>query len=136
MSRYCIDTNIIVYTMNGLEPAAEFMKTAQNEEIIYSVIVEAELFSSWKLTEEDINDLREILDLGEIIEVNSSLALKAAELRRLSKVNFNRSLKLPDALIAATAMEHAAVLATRNEDDFNHLADYGLKLFNPFSASA
>ena len=122
--------------MNGLEPAAEFMKTAQNEEIIYSVIVEAELFSSWKLTEEDINDLRDILELGEIIEINSPLALKAAELRRLSKVNFNRSLKLPDAFIAATALEYAAVLVTRNEDDFTHLLDYGLTLFNPFAKNA
>lgn len=136
MSRYCVDTNIIVYTMNGLEPAAEFMKNAQNEEIIYSVIVEAELFSSWKLIEEDINDLRDILELGEIIEINSPLALKAAELRRLSKVNFNRSLKLPDAFIAATALEYAAVLVTRNEDDFTHLLDYGLTLFNPFAKNA
>ncbi len=49
MSKYCIDTNIIVYTMNGLKPAIDFMKKAQDEEIIYSVIVEAELFSSSKL---------------------------------------------------------------------------------------
>ncbi len=133
MTNYCVDTNIIVYTMNGLEPAVSFMKKAQNEGIIFSVIVEAELFSSWKLTDEDFSDLRSVLDLGEIIEVNSSIALKAAELRRLSKVKSNRSLKLPDALIAATAIEHAAVLITRNEDDFNHLLNYGLELFNPFS---
>ncbi|MEW5921402.1 MAG: PIN domain-containing protein [Bacillota bacterium] len=48
--------------------------------------------------------------MGDIIEVNSSIALKAGELRRQSKEIFNRSLKLPDALIAATAIEHAAVL--------------------------
>lgn len=47
MTKYCVDTNIIVYTMNGLEPAIEFMKEAQKieTEIIFSVIVEAELFS-------------------------------------------------------------------------------------------
>lgn len=49
MNKYCVDTNIIVYTMKGLEPAVDFMKKAQNNEIIFSVIVEAELFSSWKL---------------------------------------------------------------------------------------
>ncbi len=132
MTKYCVDTNIIVYTMNGLEPAVNFMKKAQNNGIVYSVIVEAELFSSLKLTEEDIHDLRSILDLGEIIEVNSTVALKAGELRRVSKSNCNRSLKLPDALIAATAIEHAATLVTRNEDDFRHLLDFGLKLLNPF----
>jgi len=79
-----------------------------------------------------MQDLRDVLDLGEIIEVNSSIALKAGELRRVSKINYKRKLKLMDALIAATAMEHSATLATRNEDDFNHLLNYGLNLYNPF----
>lgn len=97
------------------------------------MIVEAELFSSSKLTEEDVADLRKVLDLGEIIEVNSPIALKAGELRRLCKIDHNISLKLPDALIAATAIKHAATLVTRNADDFDHLLDYGLQLWNPFS---
>ena len=133
MNKYRVDTNIIVYTMNGLEPAVNFMKNIQDKKIIYSVIVEAELFSPWMLTEEDIHDLDSVLELGKIVAVNSLIALKAAELRRLSKRKHNRSLKLPDALIAATAIEYKAVLVTRNENDFNHLFDYGLKMFNPFS---
>lgn len=133
MNKYCVDTNIIVYTMKGLEPAVDFMKKAQNNEIIFSVIVEAELFSSWKLSDEDMHDLRYFLNIGEIVDVDSEIALKAGKLRRLSKANANRSLKLPDALIAATAMERDAVLVTRNEDDFSHLFSYGLKLLNPFS---
>jgi len=52
LTKYCVDTNIIVYTMNGLEPAIDFMKETQGTEteLIFSVIVEAELFSSSKLT--------------------------------------------------------------------------------------
>ena len=121
--------------MNGLEPAIDFMKEAQGmeTEIIFSVIVEAELFSSSKLTEEDMNDLRKVLDLGKIIEIDSPIALKAGELRRLCKIDHNISLKLPDALIAATAIEQAATLVTRNADDFDKLLEYGLQLWNPFS---
>jgi len=131
--RYCLDTNIVVYTLNGLVPAVEFMKEAQNNsEIVYPVIVEAELFSSAKLTREDMQDLRDILDLGEIIEVNSSIALKAGELRRISINNYNKKLKLPDALIAATAIVTSAVLVSRNQDDFNHLLNHGLNFYNPF----
>ncbi len=74
--RYCIDTNIIIYTMNGLRPAVDFMIIAQNHEIIYPVIVEAELYSSAELTKEDMQDIREVLDLGEIIDINSIMALK------------------------------------------------------------
>ena len=35
MTKYCVDTNIIVYTMNGLEPAINFMKEAQG---IYGLV--------------------------------------------------------------------------------------------------
>jgi len=37
---------------------------------------------------------------------------------------------LPDAIIAATAMEYSAILITRNTKDFNFLA---LETINPFN---
>jgi len=132
LNKYCVDTNILVYTLHGLKPAVDFMKEIENKEIIYSVIVEAELYSSWKLSDEDKRDLREVLDLGEIIEVNSNLGLKAAELIRLSRINYGRKLKLPDAIIASTAIERSAILVTRNESDFTYLNSYGLAIYNPF----
>ena len=60
------------------------------------------------------------------------MALKAAELRALSKKFYERKLKLPDAIVAATALLYSAALVTRNVDDFKHLRDYGLLLWNPF----
>jgi predicted nucleic acid-binding protein len=39
--------------------------------------------------------------------------------------------KLGDAIIAATAVAHGIPLVTRNEDDFNHIADLDLR--NPFA---
>jgi predicted nucleic acid-binding protein len=38
---------------------------------------------------------------------------------------------LPDALIAATAAEHALPLCTANIGDFKHIAEVGLKPFRP-----
>lgn len=76
--------------------------------------------------------IRGILDLGEIINVDSEIALKAAELRALSRKNYQRKLKLPDAIIAATAFMCSAVLITRNIEDFSHLCDHGLRIWNPF----
>lgn len=63
--------------------------------------------------------------------VTSELALKAAELRALSKKKYQRKLKLPDAIVAATALLNSAVLVTRNVDDFRHLQAEGLFLWNP-----
>jgi len=92
-----------------------------NIEVYYSAIIEAELFSFYELTEEQKVKIRSILDLGEIIDVDSEIALKAAELRALSKKYYQRNLKLPDAIIAATAFVYSSILVTRNVGDFDHL---------------
>ena len=42
-----------------------------------------------------------------------------------------KSIKLPDAIIAATAMQCSAILVTRNTKDFKTLA---LEIFNPFDS--
>ena len=39
-------------------------------------------------------------------------------------------IKIPDAIIAATALHHQLVLATRNTDDFKEIE--GLAYINPF----
>lgn len=51
----------------------------------------------------------------------------------MCKIDHNISLKLPDALIATTAIEQAAMLVTRDAHDFDKLLEYGLQLWNPFS---
>jgi hypothetical protein len=40
-----------------------------------------------------------------------------------------KSIKLPDAIIAATAVQYSAILVTRNTKDFKALA---LETYNPF----
>ncbi|CEP68832.1 PIN domain [Moorella glycerini] len=87
------------------------------------------------MTEEDKKDLRRLLNLGDIIDVDSKIALKAGELRALSRKNYKRKLKLPDALVAATAIMCSGTLVTRNTDDFKHLSKHGLCLYNPFVQS-
>lgn len=132
--KYLVDTNIVIYTLKGEKEVVEAMESFEDEtiELFYSTIVEAELFSFHQLTENQKIKIRKLLDLGEIIDVDSDVALKAAELRALSSKQYNRKLKLPDALIAATALLTSAVLVTRNVDDFNHLLNYGLNIWNPF----
>jgi predicted nucleic acid-binding protein len=39
-------------------------------------------------------------------------------------------IKVPDAIIAATALEYSLQLVSRNEEDFSQIQD--LKLVNPF----
>jgi predicted nucleic acid-binding protein len=132
--KYLVDTNIVIYTLKGEKEAVEAMESFEDEmiEIFYSTIIEAELFSFHQLTKNQKFKIRQLLDLGEIIDVDSEIALKAAELRALSSKQYNRKLKLPDALIAATALLTSAVLVTRNVGDFNHLLKHGLNIWDPF----
>ncbi len=57
--------------------------------------------------------------------VDENIADKAIELRKQTKI------KLADAVIAATALQHNLKLATRNVDDFKMIE--GLEVVNIFN---
>lgn len=48
------------------------------------------------------------------------------------EVRKNYRIKLPDAIIAATAMVHGFTLVSRNDADFGKIT--GLKYWNPFTS--
>ena len=82
----------------------------------YSVITRAELFAGTSATA-IVSDL-----LGPLRElpVDRTIAERAGRIRRESDV------RLPDALIAATALEHGLGLVSRNQSDFGRIR--GLRL--------
>jgi len=59
-----------------------------------------------------------------IYSLSPSVVRRTIELCRQSKI------KLPDAVIAATALSENYILVTRNIDDFKHIS--GLELLNPW----
>lgn len=50
-----------------------------------------------------------------VIELEQPIKLKAANIRKIHKI------KLPDAIIAATALIYNLTLVTRNAKDFEHI---------------
>ncbi|HUW65601.1 MAG TPA: type II toxin-antitoxin system VapC family toxin [Spirochaetia bacterium] len=134
-NKYLVDTNIVIYILNGVEEVVGLAEKFEDDniEVYFSTIVEAELFSFHELTQEERIKIRDILNLGEIVDVDSEVALKAADLRSLSRKTYQRKLKLPDAIVAATAILCSAVLVTRNIEDFYHLLNHGLRIWNPFN---
>ena len=71
-----------------------------------SVIVRMELLSKRIMSDEDEQDIREFLDDVIIVPLNEEIEEKAIELRR------NTTLKLPDSIVAATAIVLDAILLT------------------------
>ena len=93
MVRYVVDTDVCVYV----------------------------ILSHPELTEEDQHQIKALLDTGAVVDVDSAIAEQAAELRR-ALGRLGRKMRLPDALIAATAVTEGAVLVTHNVDDYRAAA--------------
>ena len=85
----------------------------------YSVITRAELLAG--ATEEDEPSVRRLLAGMDELPVNRQVAERAGLLRRE-----HPQLRMPDALIAATALVHSLRLHTKNLRDFRRVP--GLRL--------
>jgi len=98
-----VDTDILVDHLRG---ARRFKPTGP---VHVSVVTRAELFAGHATDERRVSDL-----LVPFVEhpVDAAVAERAGRLRRV------HGLRLPDALIAATALEYGLSLRTRNVRDF------------------
>jgi predicted nucleic acid-binding protein len=89
-----------------------------------SVITEIELLCWKTATDKDLEVLHAFIDDVLVFELNRDIKLRTAEIRKA----FN--IKLPDAIIAATALTYELSLLTRNVRDFKNIN--GLHLINPY----
>ncbi len=106
--RFLIDTNIFILRVN--DRLAEVLPRG---EIICSVITEIELLSFPELTSSEETLIRATLAKVAVYGIDQDIKEEAIRLRRKSR------LKLPDAIIAATAICHDAVLVTNDANLHN-----------------
>ena len=101
-----VDTDIFVDHLRG---AAELK--AGRHRLHYSVITRAELFAGSSAT----NVVVQLLGPLREVEVDRVIAERAGRVRR------ETGIRLPDALIAATALERKLEVATRTVRDFSRV---------------
>jgi tRNA(fMet)-specific endonuclease VapC len=112
--RYFLDTNTIVQLLSGNPSVLEIVYNA--EYIATSVICEIEFFSFADLTEEDRVLFGEFARKIEIIDLcSSSIALK----ERIYNLRSKKKLKLPDAIVAASAAVNECILLTADKKLLN-----------------
>jgi len=103
------DTNIVIDALNGLTQANT--EYARYERVLISRITWMEILIG---AGDDEAELRDFLESRfEIVSVDLAVSEVAIQLRRTYRM------KLPDAIIWATAKTRDAVLVTRNTRDFD-----------------
>ena len=102
---FLIDTNIFVLLFND-----RLTEPLPPGEIACSIITEIELLSYPTMPSSEEALIREMLAAVTLYGINQDVKEEAIRLRRESR------LKLPDAIIAATAMCHHAVLVTNDNE--------------------
>jgi len=93
-NRYLIDTNIAIYLLSGDPKIAEVLD--QNQ-IYISFVTELELLGFRDFENDELAIIKEFLNNVIVIDINTNIKIKTIELRK------KRRLKLPDAIVAATA---------------------------------
>jgi predicted nucleic acid-binding protein len=104
-----IDTNILVDFAQTMEKAAQ--ELARYDRLLISRITWIEFLVGAKGPEE-LSLRQNLLNDFEIIELDSQVAEVTISIRKM------RRLKLPDAIILATARVHGLLLVTRNHRNF------------------
>lgn len=105
--RLLVDTDILTDHLRGsrrFDPGPV--------EVSVSVVTRAELHAG-RMSQESVVE-RLLARLHEI-EVDRAIAQRAGHLRRTTRI------PMPDALIAATALEHGLTLLTRNRHQFDRI---------------
>ena len=121
--RALFDSNTVIYLSKRDIPLSLL---EQYDQHFISVITYMEVLGYQFKEPKEEEYIKELLELFKTIYIDQEVADKVIEIRK------NHRIKLPDAIIAATALTCDLVLLTRNTEDFKMLA---MKLQNPIPSS-
>ncbi len=113
-NNYLLDTNIIIYALKGIEAVKPYFEG----DCFLSVVSEIEILGITGISKKELAIRRVAIDYCTIFPFTDSIKSEAISLKQEFKV------KIPDAIIAATALFENYVLIT---------ADKGFKRFKELS---
>ena len=122
---YLLDTNVVIDFCNAKLPITAKQLFSDIEPKI-SVITHIEIFSSAKTNEKENLALQDFIQFATVYNhLDLDVVEETIQIRQLYKT------KLPDAIIAATALVNNCTLVSRNISDFKNIA--GLKVIDPYN---
>lgn len=124
--KYLIDTNVVIDFLGELLPEKALSKMDEiiDKDFYLSVINKIELLGFEGIKEDEELLFHEFINTSILLELNSKIIDKTIDLRK------HYAIKLPDAIIAASALENDLIILTRNIKDFSKIKSLGV--LNPY----
>jgi predicted nucleic acid-binding protein len=107
--KFVLDTNIIISHFEGLRRLTDIMGNFSLDNIWVSVMTRMELLAWSNLDSEGERQVRAFLDKISIATLSPEIEAEAIALRRKTR------LKIPDAIVVATAVTFDAMLVTKDK---------------------
>lgn len=104
---YLIDTNVLVYILQG-NPHVKYF--AESEILAISCITEMEVLGKFQVSESEKQIISRFLNHCHIIDIDAQIKQLTINIKQQSRM------KLPDAIIAATAIKNDIMLVTADKD--------------------
>jgi len=117
---FLLDTNIVLYLLNGDETLADFL---YKKNLYVSFITELELLSFHKITNKEQQSIQSFLKECFIIELNSEMKQQVIKIRK------QHNTKLPDSIIAASSVYTNIPLVT-SDNGFEKIKALNLIKYN------
>jgi predicted nucleic acid-binding protein len=119
-NNYLLDTNILVYALKGISSVVPYFE----ENCFVSVVTEIEIIGVEGLSRKELSVRQSAVDYCTIIPLTTVIKNEAIRLKQQFKI------KLPDAVIAATALVEGYTLITADKG-FKKFTSLQLILVNP-----
>lgn len=123
---YILDTNIIIYYLQGNVKVTEFLSDLCQPSFAISTITRLEVLLGSNKESRSIAELEEILDDCKNISVDTGISKEVVKLALLQ----GKKLKFKDLIIAATAKVNKFTLIT-NDKDFKNINGLKMEYLKP-----
>jgi predicted nucleic acid-binding protein len=124
--QYLIDTNAVIDYLGNKLPASgmDFMNTVIDAVPNVSVVTKIEVLG-FNAPEQHYKTLSDFINDATVLDLTNNVVEASIDIRKKHKT------KLPDAIIAATALVYDLVVISRNISDFKNID--GLQVIDPHS---
>jgi predicted nucleic acid-binding protein len=120
---YLCDSCILIDYLRGKEDVKQKLLNDRKHGLGMSAVTYMELMVG-ALNKREVAIIKKAFADFEIVEISEAISIKARNL--IEKFSKSHNLQIPDALIAATALELDLPLSTANLKDFQYIPDLKL----------